>query len=91
MLIMSIKYSIFAVTGLAGHAFGSWRHRKTHTMWLQDLLPKEADCKHVRILTYGYNTKLVGEDTDDRFLDYRRDFIQQLETARGSDEVTNGP
>lgn len=57
-------------------------------MWLQDFLPEESDCKHARILTYGYNTKLVGKGTvDDTFLDYRRDFIQQLENARGSDKV----
>lgn len=59
-------------------------------MWLQDFLPNERDCKNFRILTYGYNTQLIGGDTvDDTFLDYGRDFIQQLENARASDEVTN--
>lgn len=58
-------------------------------MWLHDFLPNERDFKHFRILTYGYNTKLVGHDTvDDTLLDYGRDFIQQLENARESDEVT---
>lgn len=59
-------------------------------MWLQDFLPNERGCKNFRILTYGYNTQLIGGDTvDDTFLDYGRDFIQQLENARVSDEVTN--
>lgn len=58
-------------------------------MWLQDFLPVECGCENVRILTYGYNTKLVGKDTvDDTFLDYRRDFIEQLENSRNSEEVT---
>lgn len=85
-----MKYSIIAVTGLAGHPFGSWRHRVTHAMWLQDFLPKESGCEGARILTYGYNTKLVGKGTvDDTFMDYRRDFVQQLENARRSEEVTD--
>jgi hypothetical protein len=57
-------------------------------MWLKDFLPREASCENVRILSYGYNTKLVGKGTvDDTFLDYRRNFIQQLENARNSEEV----
>lgn len=48
-------------------------------MWLQDFLPNEQCCKNARILTYGYNTKLIGNDTvEDTILDY----------ARESDEVT---
>jgi hypothetical protein len=55
-------------------------------MWLQDFLPH--DIKNVRIMTYGYNTKLVGNTLDHRMLDYGRDMIQQLEVVRGSLEVT---
>lgn len=58
-------------------------------MWLQDFLPNEKYCKNARILTYGYNTRLIGNDTvEDTILDYARDFIQQLANARESDEVT---
>jgi len=55
-------------------------------MWLQDFLPH--DIKNVRIMTYGYNTKLVGNTLDHTMLDYGRDMIQQLEVVRGSLEVT---
>ncbi|KAH0604335.1 uncharacterized protein H6S33_006712 [Morchella sextelata] len=61
-------------------------------MWLKDFLPREASCENVRILSYGYNTKLVGKGTvDDTFLDYRRNFIQQLENARNSEEESERP
>jgi hypothetical protein len=79
------------VTGLAGHAFGSWRNRKSHRMWLQEFLPQ--DVKNIRIMSYGYNTNLIGDTADDRILDYRRELIQQLENARSSAEVrlASGP
>lgn len=37
------SFSIIAVTGLAGHAFGSWRSRGSPRMWLRDLLPKDIE------------------------------------------------
>jgi len=77
--------SVVAVTGLAGHAFGSWRSRKTRDMWLKDYLPE--DIKHIRIMTYGYNSSLV-EGNDVRLSDHRRHFIQQLENCRISAEVS---
>jgi len=87
MLTLNL-YSVVAVTGLAGHAFGSWRSRETHLMWLKDFLPKHI--KNIRIMTYGYNSSLV-EDTKStlRLADYRSNFIQQLENARSSAEVYN--
>jgi hypothetical protein len=78
--------SVVAVTGLAGHAFESWRNHDTYKMWLKDFLPK--DVKNVRIMTYGYNSSLVGSDISDmRLVDYRRNFIEQLENSRSMTEV----
>jgi hypothetical protein len=77
---------VVAVTGLAGHAFGSWRSRETHKMWLKDFLPK--DVKNVRIMTYGYDSRLVElKKSEPRLTDYRRNFIQQLENSRSSAKV----
>lgn len=84
-----IGYSIVAVTGLAGHAYGSWTHPGTRRMWLQHFLPEEVDLDNVRIMTYGYNTKLIADGKSSRtWLDYRRQFIQQLAGSRDSDKVT---
>jgi len=74
------------VTGLAGHAFGSWRNRETHQMWLKDFLPH--DIQNIRIMTYGYDSHLVGQGkTENRLLDYQRLFIQDIENARSSVKV----
>ncbi|KAF8535039.1 hypothetical protein BDD12DRAFT_754194, partial [Trichophaea hybrida] len=72
---------LIAVTGLAGHAFGSWRNRETHQMWLKDLLPH--DVQNIRIMSYGYNSSLLGHrKAENRLLDYQRLFIQDIENAR---------
>ncbi|KAF8540115.1 hypothetical protein BDD12DRAFT_777518, partial [Trichophaea hybrida] len=79
----SVIADVVAVTGLAGHAFGSWRSRETHQMWLKDFLPK--DIKNIRVMTYGYDSSLVGLGRSDmRLVDYRRNFIQQLENSRST-------
>ncbi|KAF8243669.1 hypothetical protein K440DRAFT_38565 [Wilcoxina mikolae CBS 423.85] len=81
----NVVADVVAVTGLAGHAFGSWRSRETYRMWLKDFLPH--DVKNIRIMSYGYNSSLVGETkTDNRLLDHKRHFIEQLENARPSTE-----
>jgi hypothetical protein len=81
-----VNYSVIAVTGLAGHAFESWRNCDTHKTWLKDFLPR--DVKNVRIMTYGYDSGLVGSGKCDmRLIDYRRNFIQQLENSRSTAKV----
>jgi hypothetical protein len=78
--------SVVAVTGLAGHAFGSWRNRDTHQMWLKDFLPNYI--QNIRVMSYGYDSSLVGyKESESGLFDYRRTFIQQLENARSSAEV----
>jgi hypothetical protein len=54
-------------------------------MWLKDFLPR--DVKSIRIMSYGYNSNLVGHTVDDGFLDYRRHFIYMLVNSRRSAEV----
>jgi hypothetical protein len=49
-------------------------------MWLKDLLPK--DVNDIRIMSYGYNSNLVGETVDDRL-----HFIHMLENSRRSLKV----
>jgi hypothetical protein len=79
-------YSVIAVIGIGGHAFGSWRSPETGKMWLKDFLPN--DVKRIRILSYGYNTQLVENPIDEDILDYRRRFLQMLKNARRTTEVT---
>ena len=47
------------MTGLAGHAFGSWMLSRTHSrtqMWLRDYLPKKIS--NIKVLIYGYPSGL---------------------------------
>lgn len=75
--------SLIAVTGLAGHAFGSWRNRESDAMWLQDFLPRDVKTSGVRISTFGYNSALIGERTaEGRILDYARQLIKELEVLQ---------
>jgi len=77
---------VVAVTGLAGHAYGSWRSQTTYKMWLKDFLPE--DVTNVRIMTYGYDSTLVGSENSAMSLnDYKRNFIQQLGNARTAAKV----
>ncbi|KAI9776530.1 MAG: hypothetical protein M1839_009511 [Geoglossum umbratile] len=52
------KVDCIAIPGLGGHAFGSWKEKDGEHMWLRDSLPE--DFSGARILTYGYNSELVG-------------------------------
>lgn len=67
-----VAADIIAITGLAGHAFGSWAHTEQR-MWLRDYLPKFAN--NARILTYGYDTRLskhsatIMSDLSNSFID----------------------
>jgi hypothetical protein len=76
-----------AVTGLAGHAYGSWRNRQNSRMWLRDFLPNTV--RNIQIITYGYQSNIAGNVLDDfqGILKYRRDLIYMLESARRQPKV----
>jgi hypothetical protein len=47
---------VIAISGLGGHAFGSFKERGGPFMWLRDVLP--LDFPKASILIYGYDTQL---------------------------------
>jgi hypothetical protein len=73
------------VTGLAGHAFGSWAH-SDEQMWLRDYLPKDAP--NARILTYGYYSKLQGSSSVSILQDHTNKFIHMLIDMREEGQVS---
>lgn len=81
--------SIIAVTGLAGHAFGSWRSREGPEMWLRDFLPDDLERNgcNARILTYGYDTKLVGSVSDAGIFEISKQFLEAVKISRPRTEV----
>ncbi|KAL1649447.1 hypothetical protein SLS58_001502 [Diplodia intermedia] len=52
---------LIAISGLAGHAFGSFKARGSDFMWLRDDLPVRL--RQTRILVYGYDTKVVASSS----------------------------
>ncbi|KAI9766643.1 MAG: hypothetical protein M1839_004798 [Geoglossum umbratile] len=79
------EYSIIAVTGLAGHAFGSWVSRNEPSMWLRDFLPESI--AKARILSYGYDTKLPGSRSTTSILELSRKFLESVKAIRSQQEV----
>ncbi|QYS99703.1 NACHT domain-containing protein [Trichoderma simmonsii] len=75
---------IIAVTGLAGHAFGSWKSKSKPDMWLRDFLPRFIP--NARVLTYGYDTKLPGSRSKSSILELSRKLLESIKTTR--DEST---
>lgn len=59
--------SIIAISGLGGHAFGSFKERDGEHMWLRDALPYDItgeSGEHVaRIMIYGYESNLPNSES----------------------------
>ena len=72
---------IIAVTGLAGHAFGSWSS-SPRQMWLRDFLPQ--DIPNVAIYTYGYNSRLQNAPSRSIISDHARRFVDKLAYLRST-------
>lgn len=80
--------SIVAVTGLAGHALGSWRGKGTlRKMWLKDFLQDDLGLPDCRTMIYGYDSLLKSYGVHG-VGDYATDLIMALRTARRSPEVS---
>jgi protein SERAC1 len=75
------------VTGLDGHAYGSFRGKGSlGRMWLRDFLSK--DLPNCRTMIYGYNSKLSSRGID-TILGYGRGFLEAVKKVRRSKEVNH--
>jgi len=75
-----------AISGLASHAFGSWQPRgndKTF-MWIRDQVP--GFVPGVRVITYGYESKLAGSSSFQTTGDLARGLISQIGANGGAHE-----
>lgn len=85
----SITVDIIAITGLDGHAFGSWQGKgNLGRMWLLDFLLK--DLPRCRTMIYGYNSKLQSRGLN-TILDYVADFLEQVKRVRCTPEEIQRP
>ncbi|KAF8243410.1 hypothetical protein K440DRAFT_637368 [Wilcoxina mikolae CBS 423.85] len=74
---------IVVVCGLGGHAFGSWKASHQQN-WLRDFLPSDLESNNLRarILTYGYDSKLVKSLCNTSIHDLSGRFLEALKNAR---------
>ncbi|OBT60492.1 hypothetical protein VE03_10079 [Pseudogymnoascus sp. 23342-1-I1] len=80
---------IIAITGLDGHAYGSWRGKgNLGRMWLRDFLSKDLPC--YRTMIYGYNSKLLTHGVD-TIMDYGRGLTEELKKVRNTEERRKRP
>ena len=83
-----IAADVVAITGLDGHAYGSWSGGNPKRMWLQDFLSK--DLPKCRVMTYGYNSKLSRPGLH-TIADFGRGLREELLQVRRSDQVASRP
>ncbi len=50
--------SVVAISGIGGHAFGSFRAPDGEYMWLRDKLPRHLS--GARVMIYGYDSQIAG-------------------------------
>ena len=79
-----ITADVVAITGLDGHAYGSWSGGNPKRMWLRDFLNK--DLPKCRVMIYGYNSKLSNPGLH-TIADFSRGLREELLRARRSDQV----
>ncbi|KAI5837201.1 ankyrin repeat-containing domain protein [Morchella snyderi] len=85
---LPITADIIAVSGLNGHAYGSWRSKDGKNMWLRDCLPK--DFPSCRTMIFGCNTKL-SDDSDFEISDYADTLLLELTKVRRTPEEMARP
>ena len=79
-----ITADVVAITGLGGHAYGSWSGGNPKRMWLRDFLSE--DLPKCRVMIYGYNSKLSNPGLH-TIADFSRGLREDLLRARRSDQV----
>jgi hypothetical protein len=73
-----------AVSGLDGHAYGSWTGHESKKMWLRHYL--STAFPNCRTMTYGYDSKLRNHGVQ-TIKDYNLEFLGELKKARRGKDV----
>lgn len=70
--------SLVALSGLNGHAFGSFKKRGGSYMWLRDSLPQ--DVPGARTYIYGYDTRIFQSESFQNLADLGSRFRESLKS-----------
>ena len=76
---------IVAVTGLGGHALGSFRSADGTSVWLRDFAPE--DVPRARFITYGYDTAVVASDSNQGIRELAHTLLDELTEFRRSTQT----
>ncbi|KAL4962580.1 uncharacterized protein BDV14DRAFT_178258 [Aspergillus stella-maris] len=74
------EVDVIAVPGLGSNAIGSWKSPSSNRLWLRDFLPD--DVPNIRILIYGYDTSLLGNDAKESIEDLGSRFLESIKAFR---------
>jgi hypothetical protein len=88
--IHSLVSSIIFVHGLHGHRTETWT--KGRICWPRDLLPKEDEFSNVRILSFGYDSRVIdpsGQASLTSLLDNSISLLKGLYQERKQDAVSS--
>ncbi|OAL53552.1 hypothetical protein IQ07DRAFT_502809 [Pyrenochaeta sp. DS3sAY3a] len=84
-----ITADVIAITGLDGHAYGSWKgNGNLGRMWLRHFLSKDLPC--CRTMIYGYNSKLSSRATN-TIMDYGRELLEEIRKIRNTEQLWQRP
>ena len=83
LILMLMVSSLIAISGLGGHAFGSFKEKNGQHMWLRDSLPgnitRQDNTRPIaRIMTYGHESNLAQSDSFQNLGDLGNAFQSQL-------------
>lgn len=81
--IVAYGCSLVAISGLNGHAFGSFKKSGDSYMWLRDALPQ--DLPTTKITIFGHDTKLQGSQSFQNISDIGTTFQTALRGFRRHD------
>jgi hypothetical protein len=76
--------SIVAISGIGGHAFGSFKERGGDYMWLRDGLAD--DLTTARIMIYGYKSTIPNSKSMQTLADLALSFYTSLESLIGDED-----
>jgi hypothetical protein len=80
---------IVAVTGLSGHALGSFRSSDGLSVWLRDFAPE--DIPRARFITYGYDTAVVASHSNQGVHELAHTLLDGLVTFRQRTQTQQRP
>ena len=80
---------IVAVTGLGGHALGSFHSADGVSVWLRDFAPK--DIPRARFVTYGYDTAVIASDNNQGVRELARTLLDGLAIFRQRTQTQQRP